>query len=122
MAETNNLDMPEAFRGMGGSPDRVRPYTGPDLALRWQWRNSGATLVVEPAEELYYDASTDEVETYDERDDAEREYYQYEREYENEQYDQETYDERDDEDYEDYVCRAFDEREQDYCSDRMWNE
>jgi len=118
--------MPEAFRGMGGSPDdRVRPYTGPDLALRWQWNNSGATLVVEPAreEEVYHDAPTDEVDTYYDEDDAEREYYQYQREYENEQYDeQDTYDERDDEDYEDYVSRAFDEREQDYCSNRVWSE
>lgn len=35
----------DAFR-----PDDLPPYTGPDLALRWQWSDAGARLAVVPVQ------------------------------------------------------------------------
>jgi hypothetical protein len=41
----------DAFRCMGAPrPDDVPPYTGPDLALRWQWSDAGARLAVVPVQ------------------------------------------------------------------------
>ena len=68
----------DAFRNMGAPrPDDIPPYTGPDLALRWQWSDAGARLAVVPVqadnggdeaewpytqrpEEEYYDEYDDE--------------------------------------------------------------
>jgi len=68
-AKTETETVPEAFRGMGAPRPDVPPYTGPDLALRWQWSDAGARLAVVPMqaewpytqrpEEEYYDEGPD---------------------------------------------------------------
>ena len=78
MATTDVDNGEDAFRNMGAPrPDDIPPYTGPDLALRWQWSDAGARLTVVPVqadnggdeaewpytqrpEEEYYDEYDDE--------------------------------------------------------------
>ena len=59
----------DAFRGMGAPRPDVPPYTGPDLALRWQWSDAGARLAVVPAEAEWPYTQRPEEEYYDEYDD-----------------------------------------------------
>lgn len=95
-------DAPAAFRGMGAPRPDVPPYTGPDLALRWQWSDAGARLAVVPVEAEWPYTQRPEEEYYDEGPDYD----------EDERYDSE--DER-------YARGPFDFYERDHSSAR-WDE
>jgi hypothetical protein len=120
----------DAFRNMGAPLPDIPPYTGPDLALRWQWSDAGARLAVVPVqadnggaeaewpytqrpEEEYYD---DETPDYAAR-------YEYEHGMPDSE-DERDYDEDERYDSEDerYARGTFDIRERDGSGAARWDD